>query len=84
MITSTISNKGQITVPKEIRNFLQARSSDKIVFIPQEDGNVLIKVVEKSASTLFGMLKHRKLERPVALKDMESDIRERRARRGTR
>ena len=38
MIISTISSKGQVTIPKKIRDFLQLGTYDKIVFIPMEKG----------------------------------------------
>ena len=38
MIMSTISSKGQVTIPKKIRDFLQLGTYDKIVFLPMEKG----------------------------------------------
>ena len=81
MITSTISSKGQITVPKEIREHLHVEVSDKIVFIPQEDGKVVITNIQKSASSLFGMLKHRKPEKAISLEKIDAAIRKRRVHR---
>ena len=59
MITGTISSKGQITIPKKIRELLKVDTSDKIVFIPIEDGKVMITIKQNPATALFGMLKHR-------------------------
>ena len=81
MITSTISSKGQITIPKEIRGLLQANTSDKIVFIPIENGKVMITIKQKPATALFGMLKHKRPARPVSLEKMEAAIQKRRAKR---
>jgi len=82
MLTSTISSKGQVTVPKKIRDFLKVGASDRIVFIPLEEGKVLITSKESSVKSLFGMLGHRKKESPVSLKEMDSVIKKRRAERG--
>jgi len=82
MITSTVSSKGQVTIPKAIRDFLKVGKFDKIVFIPLEDGKVLITNKQIPVSELFGMLKHRKPEHPVSVEEMESKIRKRRAERG--
>jgi AbrB family looped-hinge helix DNA binding protein len=81
MLGSTITSKGQVTIPKKIREFLKVRSSDKIVFTPIEDDKVLITTMQIPASALFGMLKHRRLARPVSLKQMDSAIHKRRAER---
>lgn len=81
MLNSTITSKGQVTIPKKIREFLKVRTSDKIVFTPIEDGKVLITTRQIPASALFGMLKHRRPARPVSLKEMDSAIHKRRAER---
>lgn len=81
MITGTISSKGQITIPKKIRELLKVETSDKIVFIPLEDGRVVITSKKNPATALFGMLKHRRPAKPVSLEKMESAIHKRRAQR---
>ena len=82
MEISTISSKGQVTIPKKIRDFLNVRTFDKIAFIPLKDGQVLITTKQNSATSLFGMLKHRKPKKPVSIEEMETIIRVRRAKRG--
>ena len=82
MITGTISSKGQITIPKKIREFLKLETFDKIVFIPLEEGKVMITNKQAPASNLFGMLKHRKPKQPVSVEEMEAAIRKKRAERG--
>ena len=81
MITGTLSSKGQITIPKKIRELLKAEISDKIVFIPLGNGEVMISTKQNSATELFGMLKHKRLAKPVSLEEMESAIQKRRAKR---
>ena len=81
MITGTISSKGQITIPKKIRELLKAEISDKIVFIPLENGKVMISTKQNSATGLFGMLKHKRPVRPVSLEEMEAAIHKKRAKR---
>lgn len=82
MITSTVSSKGQVTIPKKIREFLKVEKFDKIVFIPLEDGKVMITSKQTPVSELFGMLKHRKLQKPVSVEEMEIEIRKKRTERG--
>ena len=82
MIIGTISSKGQVTVPKKIREFLQVGTYDKIVFIPLEDGNVLITGKRNPAKALFGMMAHRGLKKPVSIEEMNNAIKQRRVKRG--
>ena len=82
MLTSTVTSKGQVTIPKAIREFLKVEKYDKIVFIPLEDGKVMITTKQAPASGLFGMLKHRKPKKPVSAEDMDAAIDKRRAERG--
>jgi AbrB family looped-hinge helix DNA binding protein len=81
MYTGTISSKGQVTIPKKIRDYLKVGRFDKIVFIPIEEGKVVITNRQNSATELFGMLKHRKPPKPVSLPEMKTAIRSRRAKR---
>ena len=82
MIISTISSKGQVTIPKKIREFLQLGTYDKIVFIPMEKGKVLITSKQNPAKALFGMLKHRRLKKSVSIEEIKSSIRKRRTQMG--
>jgi AbrB family looped-hinge helix DNA binding protein len=81
MIIGTVSSKGQITIPKKIREFLDVETSDKLVFTPLENGKVLIASKRNPGSSLFGMLKHRRLSKPVSLKEMDFVIQMRRTKR---
>ncbi len=83
MIIGTLSSKGQITIPKKIRELLKVESSDKIIFIPLEEGKVMITGKQNPASLLFGMLKYRSPAKPVSLGKMDSAILKRRAKRGS-
>jgi AbrB family looped-hinge helix DNA binding protein len=77
MIISKITAKGQVTIPKRIRDFLKVNASDKIEFTLLEEGKVLITSEQKSADALFGMLKHRKRSQPVTPEEMDVIIRDR-------
>ncbi len=45
MTTSKLTSKGQTTIPKEIREALQAEVGDTLAFEPQGDGTVMIRKV---------------------------------------
>ena len=53
METGTLSSKGQITIPKKIRDFLHVQTSEKLIFIPLEEGKVLITTEQKIGSVHF-------------------------------
>ena len=42
MFESKITSKGRITIPKNIRDFLKIDTAGTVVFIPLEDGKVLM------------------------------------------
>lgn len=72
MISSTISSKGQTTLPKPIRKILGVKGGDKVNYFVYE-GEVRI-VPVRPIDRLFGMLKH---EGPaVSLEEMEEAIAE--------
>lgn len=47
-IVSTITTKGQVTIPVEVRQFLHVRSHDKIAFVIEE-GQVRLKPLRYSS-----------------------------------
>lgn len=81
METGTLSSKGQITIPKKIRDFLNVQTYEKLIFIPLEEGKVLITTEHKSATSIFGTLKHRKKKRPASIEQMNDAIQKRRLKR---
>ena len=81
MITSKVTSKGQITIPKKIRDLLQIQRADQIVFTPLEEGKVLMVNKRNPPSILFGMLSHRKRSTPVSVEEMDAAINKRRSQR---
>jgi len=56
---STLTSKGQTTVPKAIRESLRLKPGDRITFTPMPDGTVLMRVKNKSIMSLAGSLRRR-------------------------
>ncbi len=83
MITSKITAKGQLTLPKAIREFLNVDIADRIEFTLLEDGKVLITGKKRPARKLFGILKHKKRPNPVSPEEMDLAIKKRRLDRNT-
>jgi len=57
---STLTSKGQTTVPKAIRESLRLKPGDRITFTPMPDGTVLMRVKNKSVMSLAGSLRRRR------------------------
>ena len=79
MSTSTLTSKGQTTMPKEIRKRLNLHPGDRLEFVIDEDGRVLVLPASIDASELAGMLKPP--DRRVTVEDMNRAIRKRGGRR---
>lgn len=56
MPSSTISSKGQITLPKPIRDALQVDTGDRVLFIVREDGIVELRPETVDILDLVGIL----------------------------
>lgn len=69
---STLSSKGQITIPKTIRSRHNLKSGDKIDFLEDDQGTVTIWPVTQNATRLKGMVA--KPEKPVSIEEMNVAI----------
>ena len=54
---ATLTSKGQVTLPKEIRDALKLSSGAKLDFSLQPDGSVNLRPMKNSVASLFGILK---------------------------
>lgn len=79
MSNSTLTSKGQTTVPKEIRDHLGLQPGDRIEFVIDGEGRVVLLPASFDAGDLPGILP--KPKRPISIEDMELVIRRRAARR---
>ena len=75
MSTSTLTSKGQTTIPKDVRKRLNLHPGDRLEFVIDEDGRVLVLPASIDASELAGMLKPP--ARSVRVEDMNRAIRKR-------
>ena len=77
MSTSALTSKGQTTIPKDVRKRLNLRPGNRLEFMINEDGRVLLLPASIDASELAGILKSP--ARPVTVEDMNQAIRRREA-----
>jgi antitoxin PrlF len=56
MQQSTLTSKGQITIPKFVRDSMALRAGDKVEFVLTESNEVLLRPVTKKVDEVFGRL----------------------------
>jgi antitoxin PrlF len=71
MAESTITAKGQTTVPADVRALVQAKPGTKLVWSVTPDGTIIVRAKTKSILDMAGMLKAPKGRR-VAVEDMNA------------
>ena len=73
MPTATLTSKGQTTIPQEIREFLHLHPGDKLEFIIEQDGRVLLRPATLDTRQLKGLLQ-RPGGKVVTLQEMDEAI----------
>ena len=56
MVTATLTSKGQLTIPKAVRDSLHLHSGDLVAFIVHGDEEAVMKPITKSVDEVFGRL----------------------------
>ena len=75
MPEATVTSKGQITIPKKIRQKLDLHPGDKIAFRENEQGETVIESDRKSIKRLAGFL-HRPNQKKVTIEEMNEAIKQ--------
>ena len=75
---ATLSSKNQVTIPKQVREFLHLQPGDRFKFFFQPDGMVAI-LPKIPVSKLKGTLPKRR--KPVSVEEMNAAINASRSRR---
>ena len=57
MTLATLTSKGQLTLPKEIRDALELDAGAKLDFSIQPDGTLIVRPLKRSVSAIVGLLK---------------------------
>ena len=74
MSAATITSKGQITIPADVRKALSVGAGDKVEFVSLEPGKFLFVVAKTPVTELKGLFG--KPERPVSIDEMNAAIAE--------
>ena len=56
MVTATLTTKGQITIPKAVRDSLRLHSGDRVAFVMHGHSEALMKPITRSVDEVFGKL----------------------------
>ena len=56
MTTATITSKGQITIPKEVRDALGVAAGDRVEFVAEEKGVYKVVAATRDVSHLKGLV----------------------------
>lgn len=73
MAFATITTKGQVTIPKKIRDALKLRTGDKIEIIVTDKMEAVIRPVSKTVDELFCKLQKPE-QKPISIEDMKNAI----------
>ena len=76
MSISTITSKGQVTIPKEIRERLGLRAGDRLEFQIEPDGKLKVTPMSRRVDQVFGMLSSKaRAGRPLSPEDIDAGLR---------
>jgi AbrB family looped-hinge helix DNA binding protein len=70
MSEATMTSKGQVTIPADIRKALGLSAGERVVFTRLEDGTTVMRAKTRSILDLKAMLKSKRGKRNVAIEDM--------------
>lgn len=73
MATATLTSKGQVTIPLDVRERLKLEAGTRIEFVESANGDFLIRPAVADVRSLKGLL--RKPARPVSIEDMKTAVR---------
>lgn len=77
MATSTLTSKGQVTIPKSIRERLGLRVGDRLVFRIDDQGKLVVEPeTAERLGRVPGLLHHLAPLRAVSIEEMDEGIRE--------
>ena len=72
MTAATLTSKGQLTLPKDVRVALGVGPGDRVDFVRMEDGNFAVLPATHSVKKLKGIISRPK--KAVSLEDMDKAI----------
>ena len=75
MTSATLTSKGQVTIPKAIRESLRLHTGDKVEFVITESKEALLRPITRKVDEVFGRL-HKTGRKPISVAKMNNGIRQ--------
>ena len=76
MVTATLTSKGQLTIPKAVRDSLHLHAGDRVAFVVNGDSEATLTPVTKSVDEVFGRL-HSPAQPRKSVEDMKAAVAQR-------
>jgi len=73
MAIATVTSKGRVTIPKEVRRALQVEAGDRIAFVIEADDHVVVRMLGRSIFDLRAILA-RPGHKPMTVRQMDRAI----------
>jgi len=73
MPRSTVTSKGQVTIPKEVRDQMGLKPGDRIDFVKDRAGRFSLKAINTDFRLLRGILKSKRAK-PLTIREMDAAI----------
>lgn len=75
MTLATITTKGQVTIPKAVRDSLRLHAGDKIEFVVTSNREALLRPISKKVDDIFGKL-YKPNRKTISIEEMDEVIRQ--------
>ena len=73
MPVATLTNKGQVTIPKAIRDNLGLHTGDKLEFVVTKQGEAFFRPITRKVDDVFGQL-HKPGRETVSVEEMDAAV----------
>ncbi len=73
MTVATVTSKGQITIPAQVRNALGLEAGDRVEFVEQGEGQFALVAATRSVRELKGLFRGKR-SKPVSIEEMNAAI----------
>lgn len=70
MSEATLTTKGQVTIPADVRKAMRLEAGERVVFTVLDDGTTVMRAKTRSILELKGMLKRTGRQRKVSIEEM--------------
>ena len=75
MALATLTSKGQVTIPKTVRDSLRLHAGDRVEFVITERGEALLRPITKKVDDVFGRL-YKAGRKPIPIEKMDTGIKQ--------